>query len=75
MKHKSRNTLTSEWLKRRFSSQFDLVNHAIKLAEDAVLRGNPVLKNDSKNNVAMQILDLIDSGHTSLERNNTISEK
>lgn len=60
----SRDNLTNEKLKQRFLSQFDLVNYAIKLAEETIATGRvPRFKPETQNNIALQILDEISSGY------------
>jgi hypothetical protein len=54
--------LTNEKLSRRFKSQFELVNYAIKLAENMIKTGrDPRIKTDIKNR-AYQILQEITAG-------------
>lgn len=51
-----REALTNEFLRKKFKSQFDLVNYAIKRAEYAVKSGHePHVKIDSQN-LAAKIL-------------------
>ena len=60
---KIRDTLTHEALTARFQSQFDLVTHAIHLAEEVIASGRKPIKTPySENNIALQILDEIASG-------------
>jgi hypothetical protein len=59
----SRDMLTNEKIKRRYASQFDLVNHAIQLAEEIIATGRaPRCKSDAQNNLALLILEEIASG-------------
>lgn len=37
----SKDRITSEFIKSKFVNQFDLVNHAIKLAENMIVSGRP----------------------------------
>lgn len=54
--------LTNESVKKKFKSQFELVGHAIKLAENMIKTGRgPRLKSDSQN-VAIHVLDEIKAG-------------
>lgn len=54
--------LTNEQIKKKFKSQFELVGYAIKLAENMIQTGRgPRVKSDSQN-VAIHILDEINSG-------------
>lgn len=67
----SRDTLTNEKLKSRFPSQFDLVNHAIKLAEDLIASGcAPYFKADGQNNnIALQILEEVSASESAVQKN------
>jgi hypothetical protein len=48
--------LTNEKIRKKFASQFDLVNYAIKLAENMIMTGrDPRVKIDSHNR-SMQVL-------------------
>jgi hypothetical protein len=40
-KKHSETHITSEFIKKKFTNQFDLVNHAIKLAENMIVSGRP----------------------------------
>ncbi len=54
--------LTNETVKKNFKSQFELVGHAIKLAENMIKTGRgPRIKSDSQN-VAIHVLDEIKAG-------------
>lgn len=54
--------LTNETVKKKFKSQFELVGHAIKLAENMIKTGRgPRVKSDSQN-VAIHVLDEIKCG-------------
>ncbi|HRD56217.1 MAG TPA: hypothetical protein PLC42_07465 [Parachlamydiaceae bacterium] len=54
--------LTNEGVKKKFESQFKLVGHAIKLAENMIKTGRgPRLKSESQN-VAVHVLDEIKAG-------------
>jgi len=58
-----KDNLTNEKLKARFLSQFDLVNYAIKLAENMIATGRaPRVRSNMDNNVALQILQEIVAG-------------
>ena len=51
--------LTNEKIRKKFNSQFELVNYAIRLAENMIKSGRePRVKTDSKNR-ALQILSEI----------------
>jgi hypothetical protein len=57
-----RELLTNEKISKRFKSQFDLVNYAIRLAENMISTGrDPRVKLDTQNR-AMQILSEIANG-------------
>lgn len=58
-----RNYLTNEKMRKKFVSQFDLVNYAIKLAANMIHTGReePRVKTDNKNR-ATQILSEILNG-------------
>lgn len=54
--------LTNETVKKKFKSQFELVGHAIKLAENMIKTGRgPRVKSESQN-VAIHVLDEIKVG-------------
>lgn len=51
-----KNVLTNEKISRKFNNQFDLVNYAIKLAENMIKSGrDPRVKIESQNR-ALQVL-------------------
>ena len=51
--------LTNEKIRKKFASQFDLVNYAIRLAENMILTGrDPRVKTDSQNR-SLQVLSEI----------------
>jgi len=53
---RKKNALTNEKISRKFNNQFDLVNYAIKLAENMIKSGrDPRVKIDSQNR-ALQVL-------------------
>jgi hypothetical protein len=56
----SKEYLTNEQISKRFSkNQFDLVNYAIKLAENAIKAGRePVLKLDSQNMASLILAEI-----------------
>jgi hypothetical protein len=60
------DSLTNELLNQRFGSQFDLVRHAIKLAENKVRVGRDQTY-PSIENVATEVLEEIASGQDRLE--------
>lgn len=57
-----RDFLTTEELKTKFKSQFDLVTYAIKLAENMIKTGRDTRVKIETQNRAMQILTEIASG-------------
>lgn len=59
MKKKVRSHLTSERLRKRFTSQFDLVNYAIQIAENVVSTGRDVNVKTEVQNPAYNILEEI----------------
>lgn len=59
--------LTTEKIRQKFGNQFDLVNYAIKLAENMILTGrDPRIKTDSQNR-SLQVLGEILSGKDRLD--------
>lgn len=57
-----KDQLTNENIKKKFKSQFELVNYAIRLAENMIRTGrDPRVKTDVQNR-ALQILVEINSG-------------
>lgn len=55
-----KDMLTNEKLKKRFPSQFDLVNYAIKLAAQMIQTGRaPRVKSDVQNVALLILLELI----------------
>lgn len=62
-----RDYLTTEELRKKFKSQFDLVSHAIAVAENMILSGRgPRIKNDIQNR-SLQILTEIANGKDQLD--------
>lgn len=62
MEQKQKDSLTNEKLKSKFTSQFELVNYAIKLAENMIHTGRgPRVRVDS-DNVAQNVLSEIQAG-------------
>ena len=51
--------LTNELLSKRFANQFDLVRHAIQLAEQTIKRGGSLPTAGESENLAFQILAAI----------------
>ena len=52
----SKEQLTNEKIRKKFASQFELVNYAIRLAENMILTGrDPRVKTDSQNR-SLQVL-------------------
>ncbi len=67
MDRKSNAPLTNEKIKAKFSaSQFDLVNYAIKLAEEMILSGRESRVKSDSHNKALQILLEINQGKDKL---------
>lgn len=59
--------LTNEKIRKRFHNQFDLVNYAIKLAENMIISGrDPRVKTDSQNR-SLQVLTEILHGKDHLD--------
>lgn len=58
--------LTNEKLKEKFSSQFDLVNYAIRIAEDMIITGREPRVNTEELNRAYQVLLEISQGKDQL---------
>jgi DNA-directed RNA polymerase subunit omega len=54
--------LTNEKLKRRFASQFDLVNYAIKLAAEMIQSGRAPRVSTDMQNVALLIMQELMAG-------------
>lgn len=62
-----KDNLTNEKLKKRFESQFDLVNYAIRLAENMIRSGRePRVKIDNQNR-AMVIIGEISNGKDQID--------
>ena len=51
--------LTNELLSKRFANQFDLVRHAIRLAEQTIRRGGSLPTAGESENLAFQVLAAI----------------
>ena len=67
MERKGYTPLTNEKIKARFpTSQFDLVNYAIKLAEEMILSGRESRVKTDGHNKALQILLEINQGKDKL---------
>lgn len=62
MEKKSNETLTNEQLLKQFTSQFELVNYAIKLAENMVKTGRDTRIKINSQNKALQIVREIEEG-------------
>jgi DNA-directed RNA polymerase subunit omega len=54
--------LTNEKLKKRFTSQFDLVNYAIKLAAEMIRSGRAPRVHSDVQNVALLIMQELKAG-------------
>jgi hypothetical protein len=62
-----KNFLTNEKISKKFKSQFELVNYAIKLAENMILSGRePRVKLDTQNH-ALQVVAEIMEGKDQLD--------
>ena len=70
----NRDTLTNEKLKSRFTNQFDLVNHAIKMAEELIASGRvSQFKVDGhNNNIALQILEDVTQLEAPIQKSNKV---
>lgn len=62
MERESKAKLTTEQIKTKFKSQFDLVNYAIRLAENMIKTGRDTRVRSGEQNRAMQILAEIAQG-------------
>lgn len=62
MERESKAKLTTEQIKGKFKSQFDLVNYAIRLAENMIKTGRETRVKSGEQNRAMQILAEIAQG-------------
>lgn len=58
----SKDHITTEDLRRKFKNQFDLVNYAIKLAENMILTGRAARVEVDAESRALQILEEISAG-------------
>lgn len=56
-----REKYTNEDLRKKFTSQFEMVNCAIHCAEEVIKRGTQALDLDDKDNVALYVIDLIEN--------------
>ncbi len=61
--------LTNEELTKRFKNQFDLVNYAIRLAENKIRTGQDSRSGLEVNNRAMQVIEDIMAGNDFLDKN------
>ncbi|MGA8164213.1 MAG: hypothetical protein WB791_04210 [Waddliaceae bacterium] len=52
-----RENLTNEKVRTRFTNQFDLINHAIKLAEDLIKSGRHLREHTTTDNPALQAIE------------------
>jgi hypothetical protein len=59
--------LTSEELSKKFINPFDLVNYAIRLADNTLKSGRPPRVNVDTDNLAVQILEEIEAGKDKFE--------
>lgn len=62
-----KNFLTSEELSKKFINPFDLVNYAIRLADNMLKSGRPPRINVDTDNPAVQILEEIEAGKDKFE--------
>lgn len=62
-----KENLTNEKLKQKFSSQFDLVNYAIKLAENMIASGRAPRVATENQNIALQIMMELSEGKDTFE--------
>jgi hypothetical protein len=62
MEKKSKVRLTNEEIRGKFKSSFDLVNYAIKLAENMIYTGRDARVKSEVQNRAMLILEEINEG-------------
>ncbi|CCB86815.1 MULTISPECIES: hypothetical protein [Parachlamydia] len=53
---RSKSSLTNEKISRKFGNQFDLVNYAIKLAENMIKTGRDARVRTDSQNRALQVL-------------------
>jgi DNA-directed RNA polymerase subunit omega len=60
-------SLTNEHFLKRFKSQFDIVNYAIKRAQDMVLSGREPMAASDTQNAAYQVLAEISLGRDSFD--------
>jgi hypothetical protein len=60
-------SLTNEELLKKFNSLFELVNHAIKLAELKILKGQEAHMKEETENLAFEVLEEIEEGRDHLE--------
>ena len=58
----SKDRITTENLRKKFKNQFDLVNYAIKLAENMILTGRAARVEIDAESRALQILEEISAG-------------
>lgn len=58
----SKEHITNEELRKKFKNQFELVNYAIKLAENMIYTGREARTESGLENRAMQVLEEITSG-------------
>lgn len=64
---KSSPPLTNEELAKKFKSNFELVNHAIKMAENMIRTGRDRIEAEFQNR-AMMVLEEINTGKVSLDK-------
>lgn len=67
MKQRSKASLTNEALRGKFQSSFELVNYAIRLAENMVRTGRAPRVQTDVENPAVQILEEISAGKDRFE--------
>lgn len=74
MKRKHQELLTSEQLRKRFVSQFDLVSYAIDLAEVELKREQELSEGYEYVNCANKVLEDIVEGRDQVEQEEPIEE-
>lgn len=64
---KFQEPITTEILSKRFINQFDLVNYAIRLADNMIKSGRPPRVAVDNDNPAVQVLEEIETGKDQLD--------
>lgn len=74
MEKKESLTLTTEFVRQKFKSQFELVNYAIKLAGQMIETGrSPKVRTDNQNPAVITVYE-IEDGKDCLEEREIVSE-